>query len=172
MSQIKISKITATLSYIGSILFLNLLLVRLPLVSSFGEQFSPADMLVGIIYLVRDFAQREIKHYVILAMLIGALLSYLFATPDIAIASLSSFIAGELLDWALFSFTKKPLSQRLLLSSLISSPIDSLLFLWLADRLHWVPFTIMSTGKIIGIFALWLTWIARQNRKNWAILTK
>ena len=160
------TKLAATLSYIGCILFLNILLVRLPLIHSFGEQFSPADVLVGIIYIVRDFAQREIKHYIIIAMLIGAALSYVFSTPSIALASLFSFISGEMLDWLIFSFTQKPLSQRLLLSSIISTPIDSLVFLLIAKRLSWLPFIIMSSGKIIGVIILWMFWIWRQNRKS------
>jgi len=160
------TQLIATLSYIGCILFLNILLVRLPLIHSFGEQFSPADVLVGIIYIVRDFAQREIKHYIIIAMLIGAGLSYVFSTPSIALASLLSFISGEMLDWLIFSFTQKPLRQRLLLSSIVSTPIDSWVFLMIANRLSLLPFIIMSTGKIAGVFILWIAWLRIQNKKG------
>ena len=152
----------ATISYIGCILLLNLLFVRLPFIHSFGQQFSAADMLVGIIYIVRDFAQREIRHYIIIAMLIGAGLSYFIVTPTIALASCISFIGGELIDWALFSFTRKPLGERLLLSSLISTPCDSLIFLMISQRLAWLPFIIMSIGKVTGVFLLWGYWFWRQ----------
>ena len=35
-------------------------------------------------------------------------------------------------DWGVFSFTRKPLQHRILLSSLISIPLDSLAFLYLS----------------------------------------
>ena len=143
-----------------------MLVVRLPLVHSFGESVSPADVLVGVIYIVRDFAQREIKHYILLAMIIGASLSYFLATPAIALASACSFMIGEIIDWLIFSYTKKPLSQRLILSSIASSPIDSAVFLAFADRLSPLPFIIMSAGKVLGVILLWLTWKWRQQTKK------
>ena len=152
----------ATTAYIIAIVLLNMAVVYLPHIAAFGESFSPADVLVGLIYLVRDFAQREIKHYIFVAMLVGAGLSYELATHDIALASLSAFLVGEMIDWALFTFTKKPLSQRLLLSALVSSPFDSVVFLYVSGRLLWLPMTVMTLGKFVGVFSLWLIW--RQYR--------
>ncbi len=164
MMKIKLNnKLTATLSYIGCIVLLNCLFVKLPGISAFGQAFSPADAVVGIIYIVRDFAQREIKHYIFLAMLIGSVISYSLADPVIALASVSAFVSGEVCDWGIFTFTQKPLSERLLLSSIISSPIDSIVFLSVAHRLHFLPFTVMTVGKIIGVMLLWLLWQQRQN---------
>jgi uncharacterized PurR-regulated membrane protein YhhQ (DUF165 family) len=91
-------------------------------------------------------------------MIIGAALSYVLATPDIALASASAFIVGELVDWSLFTFTKKPLSKRLLLSAIVSSPFDSVVFLYVSGRFHWLPVVIMTLGKFIGVFALWAMW--------------
>jgi queuosine precursor transporter len=163
------NKLTATLSYISCIVLLNCLFVKLPGVSAFGQAFSPADAVVGIIYIVRDFAQREIKHYIFLAMLIGSVISYLLADPVIALASVSAFISGEVCDWGIFTFTKKPLSKRLILSSIISSPIDSVIFLYVANRLHVLSFCIMTLGKITGVMLLWLLWRQRHNlsQKNY-----
>ena len=79
MHKITLRRYLATTSYIGMIVFLNALLVYLPGVSAFGQSFFPADMLVRSIYIVRDFAQREIKHYIFIAMLVGTVLSYLLA---------------------------------------------------------------------------------------------
>lgn len=160
------NRFTATVSYIACIVFLNMLVVRLPLVHSFGEHFSPADILVGIIYIVRDFAQREIKHYILVAMVAGSVLSYFLATPAIALASACSFMVGEIIDWSIFTYTQKPLSKRLILSSVISSPIDSVVFLALAGRLMLLPFIIMSIGKIVGVYCLWSAWKWRQSKKS------
>lgn len=156
----------ATVSYILFIILINTLFVSLPGVAAFGERFSPADLVVGIIYLVRDFAQREIKHYIFIAMLIGGGLSYFLADSTIAIASVAAFTVGEMIDWAIYTFTKRPLSDRLIWSALISSPFDSWVFLGLAHRLSWLPFLMMTLGKMIGVFILWLFWKYRRNRQE------
>jgi uncharacterized PurR-regulated membrane protein YhhQ (DUF165 family) len=156
----------ATISYIGMIVLINVLFVNLPGVAAFGQSFSLADLIVGSIYIVRDFAQREIKHYIFIAMLVGAGISYLLADKTIAIASLAAFLVGETLDWAIFTYTRKPLSQRLIWSSVISSPVDSYVFLAVAHRLHSLEFAIMTLGKIIGILILWLIWQKMATKKR------
>lgn len=157
----------ATACYIVAIVVLNMAVVYMPHVAAFGESFSPADVMVGLIYLVRDFAQREIRHYIFGAMIIGAALSYVLATPDIAMASASAFIVGELIDWSLFTFTKKPLSQRLLLSAIVSSPFDSVVFLYVSGRFHWLPIVVMTIGKFVGVLALWASWTFK--RRYWPV---
>ena len=148
----------ASICYIVAIVVLNMAVVYLPHVAAFGESFSPADVMVGLIYLVRDFAQREIKHYILPAMLMGVLLSYMLATPQIALASASAFLVGEAIDYLIFTFAKKPLSQRLLLSAIISSPFDSMVFLSVGGRFYWLPITVMTLGKFVGVLCLWLVW--------------
>jgi len=157
-------KVIASISYIGFIVLLNTCIVYLPGVPAFGERFSPADVLVGGIYLVRDFAQQELRHYIFLAMLIGAALSYFLASKALAIASVSGFAVGEVMDWAIYTFTKKPLSQRLIWSAVLSSPLDSWVFLGVSGRLHWLTFTVMTLGKIMGVIVLWSVWKIRATR--------
>lgn len=154
----------ATVSYILAIVILNMAVAYLPMVAAFGQHISPADVMVGLIYLGRDFAQRELKHYILLAMLVGAVLSYMLATPSIALASMSAFLVGEVIDWALFTFTKKPLSQRLLLSAIVSSPFDSAVFLGVLGRLTSLPFCIMTLSKVLGVMLLWAVWQFRAQR--------
>lgn len=156
----------ATISYISAIVILNMAVVYLPMIAAFGQRMSPADILVGIIYLGRDFAQQELRHYIFLAMLVGAVLSYVLATPTIALASMSAFIVGELIDWALFTFTRRPLSQRLVLSAVVSSPFDSAVFLGVIGRLTPLPFFIMTFSKIMGVMLLWALWYARRTQQQ------
>lgn len=153
----------ATISYILAIVILNMAVVYLPMVAAFGQHVSPADVMVGFIYLTRDFAQRELKHYIFIAMLVGAVLSYILATPTIALASMSAFLVGEIIDWAIFTFTKKPLSQRLLLSAVVSSPFDSAVFLGVLGRLTPLPFCVMTLSKIMGVMLLWVIWRQRNH---------
>ncbi|MCB1828196.1 MAG: hypothetical protein KDH94_07180, partial [Coxiellaceae bacterium] len=101
-------KIIATFSYIVFIVLVNWMFGSLPHFSLFGGSLSPADVMVGFIYLLRDFAQREIRHYVVIAMVVGSVISYFMASPEIALASVSAFVVGEMIDWAVFTWTKRP----------------------------------------------------------------
>lgn len=159
-------KYLATISYIFFIVLINWLFTLAPFITVFGGSFSPIDIIVGSIYLVRDFAQREIKHYVMVAMLIAGVLSYLLADKAIAIASVSAFIVGESIDWAIYTFTKRPLSKRLLWSAMISSPFDSFVFLYVAGHINPVSLTMMVVGKLFGVFVLWLLWKKKKSRDN------
>lgn len=158
MRILDLFKYKATFNYIAFIVIINVLYADMPVVPLLNATFSPADALVGFIYIFRDFAQREIKHYVFVAMFAGAIISYLLSDPTIAIASVTAFIVGEMLDWTLFTFTKKPLSERLIWSASISSPIDSLIFLLIISRLNWLELSLMTLTKIAGVFLLWYSW--------------
>jgi queuosine precursor transporter len=152
----------ATLNYLLFIVFLNTIFSYAPDLKIFGEPVSAADFLVGLIYVLRDFAQRETKHWVILAMIIGCLLSWALAEQQAALASVAAFAVGESLDWSIYTYTKKPLSQRILLSSFISSPADSAVNLYFLYQLNWVGFLIMTATKFLGAFALWFFWRMRR----------
>lgn len=156
----------ATLSYIIFIVLLNTAIVYWPPVNIFSQPISPADAFVGCIYIVRDFAQREIRHYVFIAMVIGAILSFFLASHAIAVASVSAFIVGELIDWAIFTFTRRPISERLILSACLSAPIDTAIFLAILNQLNWAGFSIMTAGKIIGVIILWIIWKIKPETKK------
>jgi uncharacterized PurR-regulated membrane protein YhhQ (DUF165 family) len=157
-----------TLSYILFIVVINTLFVYLPFFKIHGSEFSTADSIVGAIYVMRDFAQREIKHYVIFAMFIGAILSYLLADKQVAVASVASFLIAESIDWGIYTFTRKPLSQRILWSAAISSPIDSAVFLYMMNQLNGLGLSVMTCVKILGVLAVWYSWRIRdrKNQKN------
>jgi uncharacterized PurR-regulated membrane protein YhhQ (DUF165 family) len=160
--EIKKYILPATLSYIILIVAVNISFYFSPFINILGNEVSPIDAFVGVIYLVRDFAQREIRHYVLLAMLLGLIFSYLLADKTIAIASAMAFMAGEFVDWVIFTWSKQPLSERLIWSAAISTPIDSTVFLICVHQLNWVAFLLVSLSKWIGVFALWYFWKYRQ----------
>ena len=97
----------ATLCYIGAIILINTLFLWMPVYSIAGSTMTTADFAAGSIFIVRDFAQREIKHYILLAMLVGGTLTYFLVNHTLAIASISAFLVAESIDWSIFSFTKK-----------------------------------------------------------------
>jgi uncharacterized PurR-regulated membrane protein YhhQ (DUF165 family) len=126
-------------------------LVQLPT----GEMWPPMSLAVGLVFVARDFAQREIGHKVILAMLFAGLLSWWMASPFIAIASVTAFLISELADWAVYSFTRKPMAQRILLSSVIATPLDSAVFLGLIGHLSMSGVLAMTASKMLGALVVW-----------------
>jgi len=152
------------ISYIALILLVNVGFSYLPAVQLGSNAFSSADFLVGFIYLARDFAQRQVGHWVMLAMLVGTLLSFWLADPQIANASAAAFAIGEIIDWLVFTWTGKPLSQRLLLSASLSAPIDTVVFLYLIHHLTGLEFGIMTLMKCLGVLVLWKYWYIQRKR--------
>lgn len=127
--------------------------------------FNPVTIVTGLVLVVRDFAQREVGHYVLIAMAIALVLTAIAAGPQLALASGTAFAVSELVDWALFTFSKYKLSTRVLLSSALAAPIDTTLFLYGAEMVRGGMFTlpniVMSiTGKMIGAIVIW--WIVKK----------
>lgn len=125
-----------------------------------GTMWPPMSLAVGFIFVVRDFAQREVGHKVLLAMLAGAALSYLMANPFVAVASAMAFLVSEAADWGVYSLTRRPLASRVLLSSLVSTPLDSAVFLWGIGHLSAVGVVTMTASKLVGALAVW--WMLRR----------
>jgi uncharacterized PurR-regulated membrane protein YhhQ (DUF165 family) len=98
-----------------------------------GGQFQPLAIVTGLVLVARDFAQREIGNRVLGAMLIGLALSTLTSWITVVIASGAAFLISETVDWAVYTFTKRPLSQRIMLSSTLSAPLDQIAFIYLAS---------------------------------------
>ena len=139
------------LLYLLSIVAVNVAFDVVPLVTlPGGDLWSPVALVVGFIFVIRDYAQREIGHYVLVPMLIGAVLSGLLTRPELAVASVTAFIVGEMFDWAVYSFTGRPFHQRVLLSSAISTPIDSTVFLSLLGILSLPSMLCMTASKMLG----------------------
>ena len=144
-----------SIAYVVSIVLVNIGFVYVTPVPLLGEMFPPMSLLVGVIFILRDFAQREIGHKVLGAMAIGAVLSYLMADPFVAIASVVAFIISELADWAVYTFTKKPLGQRILISSAVGTPIDSAVFLWMLGFFTPVGCLLMIVAKMLSAVLIW-----------------
>ena len=151
-----------TIAYIASIALINIGFVYVPLIPFYDTMYPPMSIVVGLIFILRDFAQKEIGHRVFIAMLIGAFLSYIMANPYIAVASLVAFLVSETVDWGVYSFTKKPLHQRILLSSLISTPIDSAIFLIMIGNFSILATTTMFVSKMLACLGIWY-WMGKKH---------
>ena len=144
-----------TLSYVVAIVLVNMGFIYVPMLPMFGEMFPPMTLLVGLVFILRDFAQREIGHRVLIAMAIEAILSYFMADPFVAFASVVAFFISEMLDWVVYTYTKRPLRERILISSAISTPIDSVVFLYIIGMFSPIGCLLMILGKMIAAVAIW-----------------
>lgn len=145
------------LAYVASVVLVNWLFTVIPPVAlPGGDLWPPTSLVVGFVFVVRDYAQRAVGHKVLLAMLAGGVVSYFMAGPEIALASVAAFLVGELLDWAVYTYTGRPFSQRILLSSLVSTPVDSAVFLCLIGMAGAGSILIMTLSKLAGALAVFL----------------
>ena len=144
-----------TIGYIVLIVLVNWGFTVVPLVPILGEMFPPMSLVVGLIFVARDFAQREIQHKVIIAMLFAAVLSYLMASPFVAVASLAAFLVSEFADWGVYTWTKKPFAERILISSAVSTPLDRAVFLGMIGHFSLTGVILMTVAKMIGALIVW-----------------
>lgn len=150
-----------TLLYIVLIALVNYAFIIIPPITlPGGAVWPPVSLLVGFVFVARDFSQREVGHFVLVAMLIGAGISWFMVNPQIAIASAAAFTISELVDWLVYTVTKRPLSERILYSSALGTPVDSMVFLSMIGYLSPVAVVIQTVSKLVGAVVVW--WLVRR----------
>ena len=133
------------------------------LLFSHGVSLHPMTIVTGMVFVVRDFVQREMHHRVLVVMALAVGWSFYYAWPVIALASGVAFAISEGVDWLLFTFSKYRLSTRILLSSALAAPVDTTVFLYGADlakqielgldpgnSLHMWNWIVFVIGKMVG----------------------
>lgn len=144
------------IAYVALIVLVNWGFTVVPLVRMpTGEMWPPMSLAVGFVFIVRDFAQREVGHRVLGWMAVAAVLSWFMASPMVAVASVAAFLVSELADWACYSYLKRPFAERILWSSAIATPIDSAVFLALIGHLSVSGVVAMVASKMLGALAVW-----------------
>ena len=142
--------------YLLAIIIANLGFTYIPMIPlPFGEMFAPMSLLVGFVFVLRDLAQRELGHKVFAVMMLGVVISYLLADPFVAVASAVAFAVSETVDWLIYTIYKKPLKQRILISSAVSTPIDSAVFMMMLGFFSWYSMLIMVASKMLGAIIVW-----------------
>lgn len=142
-----------------------------------GLSLHPMTVVTGLVFVVRDFVQREMGQRVLILMALAVAWSFFYAWPVIALASGIAFAISETIDWTLFTFTKYRLSTRILLSSAVAAPVDTAVFLYGADlakqiyldlpagnSLHLANWIVFIIGKMVGAFVV--SWIIRQRENS------
>jgi uncharacterized PurR-regulated membrane protein YhhQ (DUF165 family) len=165
-------------AYVAAIVLVNWLFAPAQLVEGVTQwttkdwgTFYLANLVVGFVFVLRDYAQREVGHSILIATALAGLITYAMVDPMIAVASITAFIVSELADWAVYSFTKKPLQQRILISSLIAVPLDTVVFQYLAQYLTPAAFTTEVLSKAIGVLLVWQL-LRMRARKDEALINQ
>lgn len=146
----------SSIAYVLAIIIANLGFTHIPLIElPFDQKLAPMSFLVGFIFVLRDYAQRDIGNRVYLLMLIGVLLSYVMADPYVALASAVAFGVSELIDAFIYTVTRRPMRDRILYSSIVSTPTDSAIFMLILGFFSWIGLVIMVASKMIGALIVW-----------------
>ena len=139
--------------YIATVVGINLAFAYIPPIVLFdGTIFTIGSVIAGLVFVARDFAQREVGHKVVLLLMAAAgLLSYLLADPFVAIASIAAFAISEISDYIVYSKYKGDFNKRVIVSSLVSVPIDTAVFLAIISHLSALSFAIMCASKLLVV---------------------
>ncbi len=144
-----------TALYVASIVAVNWMFTAIaPWPTPLGDLYL-ATLVVGFVFVLRDYAQREAGHAVLAATVAGGVLTWFIVEPAIAVASVTAFMLSEMVDWGVYSFLRRPLSQRILISSLIAVPLDTLAFQYLAGYLTPAAFLTEIASKAVGVLLVW-----------------
>lgn len=135
-------------AYVATVIGVNVAFDTLPLIETPLGVFPPASLLVGFVFVIRDFAQREVGHWVLAGMAVGLVLSYWLASPYVALASAVAFGVSELADWAVYTFLRRPFRVRIVASSLAGAPLDSAVFLVGIGAFSWFGVLTMTAAKL------------------------
>lgn len=148
--------------YFAAVVVANFGFSYLPMINLPGGQaLAPMSFLVGFIFILRDYAQRELGHKVLYFMGLGVLASYVLADPFVAYASAVAFAISEAIDWLVYTYTKRPMKDRILISSAIGTPVDSSIFMMMLGFFSMPGLLIMTASKMIAAVAIYY-WLARK----------
>jgi len=147
------------IAYISSVVLINYAFSSAPHLDVIWSAWG------GLVFILRDMVQTRYGHGALLAMLAALLLFYITSEPAIALASATAFFVSELIDWLVFSITRRPLRDRLWLSSALSIPVDTFIFFGMIGALTPAVAGTALASKFAGVTAVWLamTWRARKN---------
>jgi hypothetical protein len=129
-----------------------------------GGDWNAMTIVTGLILVVRDFAQREVGHYIFIFLVIGLALSTVTSDPSIAFASGCAFAISELIDWALFTFAKLPLSKRVFVSAGTAGPIDAATFLIIAGFFSWWSVLAAVVSRLLGCVVVYFLMRNREKK--------
>ena len=136
--------------YLGSIVLANVLVHTLGIVSVWGLSFPAGAAVIGLTFSARDFVQERYGKFGCWGWMLAAALITCAFNRQLALASAMAFLVSELSDWAIYTTVGGGITRRLLLSNLVSTPIDSLVFVLLAFGPVWPAIWGQAVVKLAG----------------------
>jgi uncharacterized PurR-regulated membrane protein YhhQ (DUF165 family) len=114
----------------------------------FGLTATAGTFAAGLALTLRDLVQDQLgRRAVLTAIAAGALLSYVVATPVLAVASGSAFLLSELCDWVVYTpLRRRGWARAVLASNAVGAVADTVVFLALAG----FPIAVALPGQLLG----------------------
>lgn len=154
----------AALLYVSTVIAANWLVQTYGVVPvGFGLRAPAGVYLIGLALVLRDYVQWSMgKVWMLVALTLGAVLSFLVASPTLALASMAAFTFSELADFALFTWIAPRWTRAVAVGGVLGAVVDSAIFLSIAfGSLTFMPGQLV--GKAYGI-ALAVVVIAARRR--------
>lgn len=150
-----------TFAYVASALVVNAMFIAFPPFMVGGVMLTWGSFVCGATFILRDFAHREIgDRRVLVATAVGTATTALMS-PGLAFASGAAFALSETADWAVFRRVPGSFCSRVVVSSLVATPLDSALFMWLAGFLSWGGVLVMTASKLVALVVV-ACWLGRR----------
>jgi uncharacterized PurR-regulated membrane protein YhhQ (DUF165 family) len=125
----------ALAAYVASIVAANWLTSRFGMVPVLpGLLVTAGTYAAGAALLLRDAAQDAAGRAAVLAAIaVGGVMSWLLASPALAVASVTAFLVAELADMAVYTpLRRRGWARAVLVSNIVGAVLDTVVFLWLA----------------------------------------
>lgn len=151
--------------YLGSIVLANILVDTLGIITVLGVTFPAGAAVIGLTFSARDLVQERYGKFGCWGwMLVASLITFAF-NQQLALASVCAFGIAEFSDWAIYSTARGSVERRLLLSNLISTPLDSIVFVLLAFGPLWPAIWGQTIVKMIS--SLLVLPLLKNGRMRW-----
>lgn len=150
------TRVLLILSFVGTVVLANVVTSNWGLVSAgFGLLVPAGTYCAGLALGLRDALQeRAGVRWALLAVAVGAGLSFELADYRIALASGVAFLLSEVADLAVYTpLRRKGWRRAVLASNAVGAVVDTLIFLWLAG----FPLTTTAVGGQLLVKAVWVT---------------
>lgn len=158
------NKIGALIAFTAAVVAANYLTSKYGLIPvGFGLVATAGTYAAGLTFMLRDWVHETGgRSLAVIAVIIGAALSWWLATPVLAIASGITFLIAELADLAVYiPMRRKGLIRAALASNIVGFTLDTFLFLYLAG----FPITAQTVGgqllakatmTALGVAVVWV----------------
>lgn len=160
----------AVLGYLGAIVGANWLIGHFGIVPvGFGLMAPPGVYAIGPALVLRDLVQWSLgKRVALIALAVGATISYAIASPAVATASALAFAVSELVDFLLFTWIAPRWARAVFAGGFAGLVFDSVVFLAVAfGSLTFLPGQML--GKLYGVALATVLIAARRRRAPTAV---